>query len=395
MNLLFIQGGSRWKFDSNNNVYTDSNFNEKIWSRYKGYCENLTVILRYDTKIYSEDYAKEVFNKFPVDLARYVSIIDLYRPALNILKINLRKKIKKEIEKEIKAADKVIIRSLGNIYTNTAIKYAMKYNKPYIVEVTGFAWESLWYHSFRGKVVAIFKEFQYKRLMKKVEYATYVTNEALQKRYPCKGIYLGCSDVELLDINEDILLKRINKINNIKDKIIIGTAAFLDVRWKGQEYVIKAIAKLKNEGIDNFEYHIIGSGTGTYLKKIIKQLNVEDRVKIIGSLSHEKVYEWMDSIDIYIQPSFSEGLCRSIVEAMSRACPIICSNVGGNYELIEKKCLFKKGNYNQLSNILKNMINKKELIIQAKRNFNKSKEYDKEILDFKRDKFYIDFIENS
>lgn len=50
--------------------------------------------------------------------------------------------------------------------------------KPYLVEVTGFAWESLWYHSLHGKFVAGFKENQYKRLMKNVKYGVYVTNEA-------------------------------------------------------------------------------------------------------------------------------------------------------------------------------------------------------------------------
>ena len=46
MNLLFIQGGSRWKYDSEGTLYTDPNFNSQIWSRYKEYCDNLTVVLR-------------------------------------------------------------------------------------------------------------------------------------------------------------------------------------------------------------------------------------------------------------------------------------------------------------------------------------------------------------
>ena len=35
MNLLFIQGGSRWKYDSEGTLYTDPNINSQIWSRYK------------------------------------------------------------------------------------------------------------------------------------------------------------------------------------------------------------------------------------------------------------------------------------------------------------------------------------------------------------------------
>lgn len=71
-------------------------------------------------------------------------------------------------------------------------------------------------------------------------------------------------------------------------------------------------------------------------------MHLEDCVSILGAKPHSEVFSWLDSIDIYVQPSFMEGLCRSIVEAMSRACPVICTNVGGNYELVSSDCLFEK-----------------------------------------------------
>ena len=207
MNLLFIQGGSRWKYDSEGTLYTDPNFNSQIWSRYKGYCDELTVVLRREDRIYTKEEARIKFNEIGNSIDHCVALPDMYRPLSNALSCQKRMLVKRTIESEVKKADKVIIRSLGNIYTNTALKYAQKYHKPYLVEVTGFAWESLWYHSLHGKFVAGFKEKQYKRLMKNVKYGVYVTNEALQKRYPCKGEMLGCSDVELSSF-----VQQINKI---------------------------------------------------------------------------------------------------------------------------------------------------------------------------------------
>lgn len=212
MRLLFIQGGSRWKFDSDGNVYTDPNFNEHIWERYRRYCDELTVLLRREQVIYSPQEAIKRFNKYDTDCSSFVALPDLYRPVRNIFSISVRRYIEKTIDQEIEKADKIIIRSLGNIYTNTALKYAKKYHKPYLVEVTGFARESLWYHSFRGKLVAWPKEFQCRHLMKDVPYAVYVTNEALQKRYPCKGLSIGCSDVEIEEMDNQILAKRLKKI---------------------------------------------------------------------------------------------------------------------------------------------------------------------------------------
>lgn len=390
--LLFIQGGSRWKIDEEQNIYTDSNFNQSIWDRYISYCDELTVVLRREATVYKIKDAKRKFNSFDTNKAKYIMLDDIYRPVINILDIKKRCQIIKTIDEAVQRADKVIIRSLGNIYTNSALKSAQKYKKPYLIEVTGFVWESMWYHSLRGKCVAIYKELNYRKLIKPAKYAVYVTNEALQKRYPCVGKMLGCSDVELPVIDDDVLKKRIEKIKNQKI-ITVGTAAFLDVGWKGQEYVIRAISELKKKGITCFKYQLIGAGEGKRLKKLVKKLDLEADIDFIGVLPHNDVFNWLDSIDIYVQSSFMEGLCRSLVEAMSRACPIVCSDVGGNYELASKDCLFEKANYRELAVILEKMISKDKQIEEAKRGFEKAIEFNKELLDSKRNQFYQDFVE--
>lgn len=392
MNLLFIQGGSRWKKDRNGNFYTDANFTEEIWNRYRKYCAHLTVILRMEKKEYSVEEAENRFNYFDSGNSTAIALIDLYRPVINSFNIKLRNEVKRRIKEEVIKADKIIIRSVGNIYTDTALKWVRYYEKPYLVEETGFSFESLWYHSFKGKLIALANEIKVKCLMRKVPYAIYVTNEALQKRYPCGGESIGCSDVEI-QIDESVLHKRIKKIQSGANKIIIGTAAFLDVGWKGQKYVIRALAELKKKNIAPFEYQLIGVGNGKLLKEEAKRWGIEANIKILGSLPHEKVFEWMDSLDLYIQPSFMEGLCRAIIEAMSRACPVICSDVGGNYELIDKQNLFKKGNPHDIAIKLEQFVSKEYRIECANRNFKKAREYEKKLLDDKRDLFLRTFLE--
>lgn len=393
MKLLFIQGGSRWKFDQEGNVYTDANFNEKIWDRYRLICDELTVLLRCETKTYEKTEAEKMFNKYDMSKSHCVSMPDLYRPVKNVFKLSVRKEIKEIIKNEVIKADKVIIRSVSDIYTDLAVKYAKKYKKSYLIEVTTFIFESLWYHSLKGKLVAYIQEQKCKKVVSECEYASYVTDDALQNRYPCKKYSLGCSDVELPVISKEVLDKRIEKISK-KDnskKMIIGTAAFLDVGWKGQKYVIKALYNLKKRGMTNLEYQLIGSGTGDKLKKIVEKLNMQDQVKIIGALEHEKVFEWLDTIDVYVQPSFQEGLCRALLEAMSRACPAIASDVGGNYELLEKACLFQKGNVGQIVDQLENMCNLDSIKRNAQQNYDKALKYSTNILNQKRTEFYKKF----
>lgn len=390
--VLFVQGGSRWKFDEDGKIYTDSNFDENIWKRYKFNDSELSVILRRENKIYNSDDAKSKFNLASDVVDRCIALPDIYKPRINFFSVSKICKIISTIRQEVKCSDYVVIRSLGNIYTNTALKYAQKYKKKYLVEVTGFAFESLWYHSLLGKLIAPIREIQYRTKMKDVDYAVYVTETALQKRYPCKGQMLGCSDVSLLSSFESTLENRINLIRSNNRKLVIGTAAFLDVNWKGQSVVIKALSELSKQGIDSIEYQLIGAGSGKKLRELAKKLNVSDRVNIIGVVPHESVFEWFDSIDIYIQPSFTEGLCRSIVEAMSRACPVICSDVGGNYELISKELLFKAGDYIELSHKICHLIETKQRIDESVKNFEKSKLFDKNVLNQKRELFYKHFF---
>ena len=389
MKLLFIQGGSRWKFDDKGNAYTDENFNENIWNRYRAYCDELTVILKKEETIYKEEVARCRYNRFDTKKSKLIALPDIYRPVYQFLNIKYRRIINENIEKAVKEADAIIIRSIGTYYTNTALKYVRQYKKPYLVEETGFSFEALWYHSLPGKFAAIPNEITTKALMKDVPWAIYVTNEALQKRYPCKGNSLGCSDVEII-IDEYALEKRLKKDSH--ERIILGTAAFLDVGWKGQIYVIRALAKLKKKGLSNFEYQLIGAGTGKMLQAEAQKLGIADQVRIIGALPHEKVFDWLDNIDVYVQTSFMEGLCRSIIEAMSRGCPVLCTDVGGNYELVEKKCLMDKGNVMSIAQKIEMMIDEEFRREQSKRNFEASKQYEMSYLNDKRNSFYKEFL---
>ena len=112
---------------------------------------------------------------------------------------------------------------------------------------------------------------------------------------------------------------------------------------------------------------------------------------IDGSLPHEKVYGWYDGLDVYIQPSFQEGLCRSIIEAMSRALPVTCSDAGGNWELVDKNMIFRAGNVGQIADDMQKMLDPAVRERELTQSFRTAQDFSKEKLDAKRRKFYTDF----
>lgn len=382
--LLFVHGSTRWIHDEDNNLYTSTTFNEKIWQRYQKHCDQLTVLLRKDNTIYKKDEAVKKFNYFSCKNRKIIEVPDVYYPFYNIFNVKYIYEISKAIRDAVIEADYVIIRSFGNIYTYLTAKYAKKFNKPFLVEVTGFELESDWFHSLKGKFVAYPREFEAKKMLSETDYAIYVTEQALQKRYPCRGISVGCSDVEI-NIDLDAYNRRFNKKNN--GIITLGTAAALDVGWKGHETVFKALSAMEENERSKYQYLLIGSGDKNVINKKIRKYNLQNTVKVVGTIPHDKVFEWFDNLDIYIQSSYMEGLCRSIVEAMSRACPVICSDVGGNFELIDQQFLFRAGDYMEFLSLLRKCTNKDILLKMAQDNFVKSSKFDQSILDKKRDNF--------
>lgn len=394
MKLLFIETGTRYKVDENGKKYTDGNLNRKIWERYIKYCDALTIMGRKENHIYQSSYSAEKFNEV-INNVEVVLLEDLYKPKKNFLSIKKRTAIKKQLEQEIKKHDAIIIRSVTNFYTITAAKICKKLNKRYMIEITGSAFETLWHHDvFLGKILAPIAEYKKIKIVKKAPYVLYVTQSILQEQYPTNGIECGCSDVEIELATNKQIDKRKEYIKNkdLKKKIIIGTIGNIDTRLKGQKDVIKVISKLIKDKNMEFEYELVGRGKQEYLKNIAEKEGIIDKVKFIGELPHENIVEWLDHIDIYIHPSYTEGLCRSIIEAMGRGCPIIASDAGGNKELIDKRAQFRKGNKKELKKIFENL-NNELLYEECIKNYQRAIElYSKEKLDKKRDDFYRIFV---
>lgn len=393
MKLLYIHSAEKIKIDEYGNYYTDGSYNEEVWERYLRISKNLTVVFRIEKKVYDSNYAKCNFNSFNKDKIKLIEIEDLMYSIKNYINFLLRYRNKKTLKNAVINSDMIIVRLPCN-EGNYAIKIAKKYNKKYIVEVVGCPFDTLWNHSIKGKLLAPIAYFNLRNSVKNAPYAMYVTNDYLQKKYPSNGKMVGCSDVVLENNDNTVLEKRLNKIKCLRKNsvTILCTVAAVNIKYKGQEHVIKAISYLNKKGY-KYEYWLVGGGDNAYLKNKAKSYNVEDKVKFIGSVHHSAIYDILDSIDIYIQPSITEGLPRALIEAMSRGCPCIGSNTGGIPELLSNYSVFKKGDLNDLIKII-NIFDNKVLREEAKKNFYKSKEFYEPILNERRNIFYDEIIKS-
>jgi len=70
-------------------------------------------------------------------------------------------------------------------------------------------------------------------------------------------------------------------------------------------------------------------GTGPEREQLVKKASDVEAVELLGQLSSSELLEFLEEMDIYMQPSLSEGLCITVLEAMASGLPVVASPVGG------------------------------------------------------------------
>ncbi len=65
-------------------------------------------------------------------------------------------------------------------------------------------------------------------------------------------------------------------------------------------------------------------------------LIVSKNVKLLGAIEQKDVQGLLDSADVFLFPTRSEGFSMALTEAMARGIPIITTRVGANLEMIEE-----------------------------------------------------------
>lgn len=135
------------------------------------------------------------------------------------------------------------------------------------------------------------------------------------------------------------------------------------VREKGIDILLKAIKTLKNKYGRNMKIAIVGDGPlKEDLGNLAVALGVNREVKLLGV--RKDIGKLMESSNIFVLSSRSEGLPMVALEAMSRGISIIATNVGGIPELIEngeEGILVPPENPKALARAISNLLENEEL----------------------------------
>jgi len=208
---------------------------------------------------------------------------------------------------------------------------AKKYNISSLYTAHGF-------HFFKGSSVinwiAYFPvEYLLSKITKKIitinreDYYTALKYFNSEKIEYINGVGINLNEFSTTEITKESMRDELDIDRNCFLLLSVGELN----KNKNHEVVIKSLQYLKEF---NVQYAICGKGPlKESLVHLANELGVSNQVHFLGFRPDVKnIYS---AADVYVFPSFREGLSVALMEAMASSLPVICSKIRGNTDLIQ------------------------------------------------------------
>ena len=186
------------------------------------------------------------------------------------------------------------------------------------------------------------EDFEIARKKFKAEYVDYIP-----------GVGIDLEKFQNLAVDRESKIKELGLPKNKKILLSVGEL----IKRKNHETIIRAIAELQDPSLI---YVICGHGElEEYLKELCKRLKVDDQIYFLGYRTD--ILEIYPIADLFIFPSWQEGLPVALLEAMASGLPAICSDIRGNRDLIqESSCLMKENTPEEYQYAIKKLLKSEE-----------------------------------
>ncbi|MHA1249444.1 MAG: glycosyltransferase family 4 protein [Candidatus Helarchaeota archaeon] len=197
-----------------------------------------------------------------------------------------------------------------------------------VLSLGGFKWQEITQNKFKGLIYRIVEHFSIKfstKIMRKIkiitisrEFLIYLMKINISKN---KIEYIpNAIDSTFFEKDHEPTFRNIYKISN--DKVVLGYLGALE-QVKDIPSLLLAFKKLNS----NNKYFLLIAGSGSQketLIKLVNELNLKNCI-FLGKIDHRLVPNFLESINILILPSISEGFPTVCLEALAMNKPIISS----------------------------------------------------------------------
>ena len=103
---------------------------------------------------------------------------------------------------------------------------------------------------------------------------------------------------------------------------------------KGPQYLVEAASRIVHD-FPNVRFQVAGRGPMLpMLQRRAQELGIKDVFRFFGTVP--SMVEFMQSCDIMVRPSVTDGMPLTVLEAMACGLPTVASRVGGTPEILEE-----------------------------------------------------------
>lgn len=274
-----------------------------------------------------------------------------------------------------------------------ATKAAQRANKEVMIEMRGDVLLNYQYVTARFGLAGIGYSWLASRtfnFVRRQAFAGLYINESLMHRYPVQGSCVAAiTDVH---ISPEIYFEPKTLASPAANYLYVGHLE----KVKRVDLILRALAAATGNLPDNWNLNIVGDGPEEFsIKRLAKQLGLEDRIHFRGRI------KWGDSLfNIYRQAhlllvtSLTESGPRVIIEAMASGLPVLSTPVGLATDVLDMRMIVKSWKVSAWAQAISVIANNPDMLnSMARRNSERSRDFDFRILDSRRRSFYAEAIQ--
>ncbi|MBA6409124.1 glycosyltransferase family 4 protein [Pseudoalteromonas sp. 5Ae-yellow] len=315
--------------------YTQLAFPYLYWKDYLRYFDQIEVIARVKKVDFIDDSFKRVDGK-------NVSVLAMpYYVGVKSFILNLPRLLQRAFGL-VKGGDVFILRS-GNV-SNVLWIFVMLFRKGYVREypgniyegITGFAGKSI-----HIKILAQFLNFLAKKQAQMSKANSFVSQDCKATYATKKPSYVFSS----FNVDEIVTKKNSYEVEGDFKLVTVGRLE----GEKGHKDLLNALEKTDV----NVELTVIGDGS--QFKALKEQAQkIKSKVNFLGAITdRDKLFNTIANADLFVIPSHTEGMPRSLLESMAIGIPCIGTNVGGIPEVLNADYLAPPKDPQALAELIK------------------------------------------
>lgn len=262
--------------------------------------------------------------------------------------------VRRAVKEALDQSEAVILRTPGML---AAVAYSVmrEERRPYGVHVVGDPYDVYAPGAIRHPARPFFRWWFSRQLRKQCAdsaVATYVTAEALQRRYP-PGPATWTTHFSDVELGPDALAP-VAPVPREASPFEVVTVGSLDQPYKGVDVLIDALRRLRDEGMD-VRLRVVGDGRlRPQLEAQAVEAGLQAVVHFVGNVAGPAVVRAeVERADLMVVASRTEGLPRVLLEAMALGLPCVGTAVGGIPELLPPEALVPPNDAAALADRLK------------------------------------------